>query len=243
MTSPKPVVLVTGASGGIGGETARVFLENSWEVIAVDREPSWGDGMMFLQTDLAEPAAVKQLGISIRTKYNRLDAVVNNAAEQLTKPLIETSVGEWDHVMASNVRSIYLLTTELVSLLAHECAIVNVASVHAIATSPGLAAYVASKGAVLALTRAMALELAPRRIRVNAVLPGAIDTPMLRAGLGQRSGSPIDALSNRHPLGRVGQPRDVAEAIYFLSDPRRSAFITGQTLVVDGGAIARLSTE
>ena len=125
-------------------------------------------------------------------------------------------------------------------------AVVNVASVHAIATSAGLAAYAASKGAVVALTRAAALELAPEGIRVNAVLPGAIDTQMLRDGL-SRGGPDIDAgmaaLAERTPLGRIGRPQDVAEAVLFLADASRSSFITGQTLVVDGGATARLSTE
>ena len=122
-----------------------------------------------------------------RAFTDRLHALVNNAAMQIAKPLLETSVEEWDAVMASNLRSVFLGIK-----LAHPLfkaagggAIVNVSSVHAVATSANIAAYAASKGGLLALTRAMAIEFAPDNIRCNAILPGAVDTPMLRAGLGR----------------------------------------------------------
>jgi len=112
-----------------------------------------------------------------------LDVLVNNAGFQVTKPLIETTVEEWDMVMTSNLRSVFLGAKLAYPLLkANGGAIVNVSSVHAVATSANIAAYAASKGGLLALTRAMAIEFAPDKIRVNAVLPGAVDTPMLRAG-------------------------------------------------------------
>jgi len=126
---------------------------------------------------------------------------------------------------------------------------VNVSSVHAIATSANIAAYAASKGAMLALTRALAIELASNNIRVNAVLPGAVDTPMLYSGLsrGHLQGDNVldlvEQLGSKHVIGRVGQPQEIAEAIYFLADNNRSSFMTGQGLVVDGGATCRLSTE
>ena len=112
-----------------------------------------------------------------------------------------------------------------------------------------IAAYAASKGALLALTRALAIELAPDSIRVNAVLPGAVDTPMLRSGLtrGHLQGANVQELmqdlGRRTVMGRVGRPEEIAQAILFLADGDRSSFMTGQTLVVDGGATARLSTE
>ncbi len=125
----------------------------------------------------------------------------------------------------------------------------NVSSVHAVATSANIAAYAASKGALLALTRALAIELALDRIRVNAVLPGAVDTPMLHAGLtcGHLQGADVQelmqALAVRTVMRRVGHPEEIAQAIVFLADDQRSSFMTGQALVVDGGAMARLSTE
>jgi glucose 1-dehydrogenase len=118
-----------------------------------------------------------------------------------------------------------------------------------VATSRDIAAYAASKGGALALTRAMALELAADGIRVNVILPGAVDTSMLRAGLtrGHMSGNSIqeqlDALGDRTVMGRVGEPAEIARAILFLASSEQASFITGQALVVDGGATARLSTE
>ncbi len=128
-------------------------------------------------------------------------------------------------------------------------AIVNVSSVHAVATSKNIAAYAASKGGMVALTRAMAIEFADVGIRVNAVLPGAVDTQMLREGLsrGHVKGSNIEDqlndLGQRTVMGRVGDPREIAQSILFLADEERSSFITGHAMVVDGGATIRLSTE
>ena len=145
-------------------------------------------------------------------------------------------------MLSANLRSVYLMSKYAHPLLRRGAgAIVNLSSVHAIATSEKVAAYAASKGAVLALTRAMALELAQDGIRVNALLPGAVDTPMLRTGI--KSEIEIDGLARRTPLGRIGQPEEIAQAALFLADDERSSFITGQALVVDGGATARLGTE
>jgi glucose 1-dehydrogenase len=180
----------------------------------------------------------------------RIDALVNNAAIQVCKPLIETTPDEWDAVMASNVRSVYLSVRHAYPLMRrHGGAIVNVSSVHAIATSANIAAYAASKGAVVALTRALAIELATDHIRVNAVLPGAVNTPMLHAGLNRGrddSGNLrelTERLAGRHLMGRVGTPEEIAQAVLFLADDQRSSFMIGQTLVVDGGATVKLSTE
>jgi glucose 1-dehydrogenase len=126
---------------------------------------------------------------------------------------------------------------------------VNVSSVHAVATSADIAAYAASKGASQALTRAMALEFARDGIRVNAILPGAVDTPMLHAGLmrGHVQGASVEErmadLGRRTVMGRVGKPEEIARAILFLADSEQSSFMTGQSMIVDGGATARLSTE
>jgi NAD(P)-dependent dehydrogenase (short-subunit alcohol dehydrogenase family) len=179
-----------------------------------------------------------------------LDALINNAALQVAKPLIETTVEEWDAVMHANLRSVFLGVKLAYPLLKiGGGAVVNVSSVHAIQTSANIAAYAASKGGMLALTRAMAIEFAPDDIRVNAILPGAVDTPMLRAGLGRGHvghgdmQERLDNLARKTVNGRVGRPAEIAHAIYFLADNEQSSFMTGQALVVDGGATARLSTE
>jgi glucose 1-dehydrogenase len=234
MAGKRKLALITGAAGGIGSATARLFEGAGWDAIAVDRK----------EADISRLEDIDRLVQSIRSTHTSLDALINIAAEQIAKPLIQTEPAEWDHLMSTNLRAIYLLTSRLHPLLkaAGGC-VVNVASVHAVATSRGMAAYVASKGAVVALTRAVALELAEDGIRVNAVLPGAIDTPMLAEGLKRSPSQTLETLAARHPLKRIGKPADVAEAIYFLADSRRASFITGQTLVVDGGATAKLSTE
>ena len=246
------VVLITGVSGGIGSATAQAFARASWHVIGVDlrQVDSLPDVHHFIRAGVSDIADSQRIFAEVADDEGRLDAMINNAAIQICKPLVETTPDEWDAVMASNVRSVYLTVRHAYPLIReHGGAIVNVSSVHAIATSANIAAYATSKGALLPLTRALAIELAPDKIRVNAVLPGAVDTPMLHAGLkrGHAPGSDlrelIRAIGNRTVIGRVGQPAEIAQAILFLADNERSSFITGQTLVVDGGAIARLSTE
>ncbi len=248
----KRLALVTGAAGGIGRATVEAFAAANWEVIAVDRRESSGfpASVTTHQIDVADPQAVQELFAGLDAREGGLDALVNNAAIQLNKPLVQTTAEEWDAVMASNLRAAYATARAAWDRLeAAQGAIVNVSSVHALATSINVAAYAASKGGLLALTRAMALELAPSGVRVNVVIPGAVDTPMLHEGLdrghleGESQGEALAALQARTPLGRVGQPREIARAILFLADSEQSSFVTGQALVVDGGATARLATE
>jgi NAD(P)-dependent dehydrogenase (short-subunit alcohol dehydrogenase family) len=246
-------VLITGAAGGIGRSTVGLFHAKGWRVIGVDRAAA-GDGFpengRFIRADISLPEDVRSIFEKARDFSASLDALVNNAAMQIAKPLVETSAEEWDAVMASNLRSVFLATKLAHPLLAVKGgAVVNVSSVHAIQTSANIAAYAASKGGLLALTRAMAIEFAPQNIRVNAILPGAVDTPMLRAGLDRghagRGGvqDRLENLARKTVNGRVGTPEEIASGIYFLADNEQSSFMTGQALVVDGGATARLSTE
>ncbi|NBC18945.1 MAG: SDR family oxidoreductase [Bacteroidetes bacterium] len=247
----KPVVVVTGVGGGIGQAIAHAFADAGWTVVGVDvREVEVDAAARFIQADVSEEASSARIFARVNEEEGRLDALINNAAIQICKPLVETTPDEWDAVMASNLRSVYLAVRHAHPLMQERGgAIVNVSSVHAIATSANIAAYAASKGGLLALTRALAIELSDDAIRVNAVLPGAIDTPMLHSGL-TRGHLPegqvtelVRALGKRHVIGRVGQPEEVAQAVLFLADRERSSFVTGQALVVDGGATTRLSTE
>ncbi len=246
------VALVTGAAGGIGRATVALFAGAGWHVIAVDRRNSEPVplGARAVVADMADPEAARDVLADTARSEGQLDALVNNAAIQHNGPLVTMEPEAWDEVMACNVRSVFLGVRYGVPLLRdRNASIVNVASVHAIATSSNIAAYAASKGAVVALTRALALELAKDGIRANAVLPGAVDTQMLRDGLHRRDPSGgeeedlLQELRRRHPVGRIGQPSEIAEAILFLADGDRSSFMTGQVLIVDGGACARLSTE
>jgi NAD(P)-dependent dehydrogenase (short-subunit alcohol dehydrogenase family) len=247
-------VLITGAGGGIGRATVHHFASQGWRVIGVDRA-EFGDSFPqnghFIQADISHPDSTEQIFEEARGFHPSLDALDNNAAVQVAKPLVETTVEEWDSVMASNLRSVFLFVKLAHPLMkaAGGGAVVNVSSVHAIQTSANIAAYAASKGGLLALTRAMAIEFAPDNIRVNAILPGAVDTPMLRAGLGRghvgqgNMQERLDNLARKTVSGKVGKPEEIASAIYFLADDEQSSFMTGQALVVDGGATARLSTE
>lgn len=241
-------LLITGVSGGIGRAIAALFGRNGWDVAGIDlaAPPPELALSSFVKGDVGLPETWDEALAGLA----RLDALVNNAAFQVAKPLVETTTEEWDAVVAANLRSAYLSLRAAHALLrAAKGAVVNVASVHAVATSENISAYAASKGGLVALTRAAALELARDGIRVNAVLPGAVDTAMLEVGLARLHEAEADsapakaALAHRTPQGRIGQPEEIAQAVYFLTDPERAGFITGQTLIVDGGATARLSTE
>jgi NAD(P)-dependent dehydrogenase (short-subunit alcohol dehydrogenase family) len=250
----KRTVLITGAAGGIGRATVKVFEQQGWRVIGVDRadfgEPFPKDGL-FIRADISLPDHIQKIFAEAHNFTDTLEALVNNAAVQISKPILDITVEEWDLTIASNLRSAFLGAKLAHPLLkaAGKGAIVNVSSVHAVATSLNISAYAASKGGLLALTRAMAIEFAKDNIRANAVLPGAVDTPMLRAGLGRGhlGGSDVvarlDNLASKTVNGRIGQPEEIAHCIYFLADEGQSSFMTGQALIVDGGATAKLSTE
>lgn len=233
----KPVVVVTGAAGGIGSATCDVFERYGWDVVRLDRRSV--PGRESLKVDISNVDAVDAAFASLP----RVDALVNNAAMQLFKPLADTTTAEWDMVNHANLRGPFAcIRAAWGKLIAAKGSVINVSSVHAVATSGSISAYAASKGGLSAFTRAVALELAPHGVRVNAVLPGAVETPALRGGL-DRVPDGERILIERTPLGRIGDPHEIGEAIAFLADRDRASFITGQSIVVDGGATARLATE
>ena len=248
----KRVVLITGVAGGIGRATAEAFAKAGWHAVGVDRRQvdDLPNLHHFILGDISEVSEFQRIFTEIEREEGRLDALVNNAAIQLCKPLVETTPDEWDRVMSTNLRSAYLAVRYAYPLMrVRGGAILNIGSVHAIASSENIAAYAASKGGLLALTRALAIELAPDRIRVNAVLPGAVDTSMLHSGLtrghlqGENVREMVHELGGRTAIGRVAHPGEIAQAILYLADNERSSYVTGQALIVDGGATARLSTE
>ena len=245
------VAVVTGAAGGIGRACVTAFMEAGWDIAGIDRvdRPAGMPGRWYGRIDLGVRSTTDRLR-AFFAEVGSFDALVNNAAVSLPKALVDTSDDEWATVLATNAAAPFVAMREAVPYLAKTGgAIVNVASVHALATSVGVAAYAASKGALVALTRAAAQELGPSGVRANAVLPGAVDTAMLRDDMSSRGGEGaagddrLAEIASRTPLGRVGRPEEVASAIVFLADGERSSFITGQTLVVDGGVLARLASE
>ncbi len=233
-------VVVTGACGGIGAAVVELFNANGWRTVGLDRDEPNGrvEPSRFVRCDVADESDLAA-GVRALADEAQVDALVNNAAVMVSKEFADLTIADWDLTMNTNVRPAFLLTQALLpKLAASSGGVVNVASVHAIATSRGVAAYAASKGALLAFTRATSLDLASSGVRCNAVCPGATDTPMLR-------GEPeaLRALVARTPLSRIATPTEIAEAILFLADSTKSGFITGQTLTVDGGATSQLSTE
>ena len=234
------VAVITGVTGGIGQACAVAFMEAGWDVAGIGKaeRPAGLPGRWYEQLDLGVRSAGERLK-SFFASVGQIDALVNNAALQVTKPLEETTDADWAAVLGVNAAAPFVAIREAIPYLrASGGAVVNVASVHAVATSGRVAAYAASKGALVALTRAAALELGPSGVRVNAVLPGAVDTKMLTSDPGAR-----DELAARTPLGRIGRPEEIASVVLFLADGERSSFVTGQTLVADGGVLARLASE
>ncbi|MCK5214114.1 MAG: SDR family oxidoreductase [Candidatus Omnitrophica bacterium] len=248
----KKVVLITGASSGIGLAACKLFVEKGWHVIGAARRKMKKNKFIsrYHQTDLEDPGSIHDLIKSVKQKEKRLDVLVNNAAHQVCKSLSQTSLKEWRQVFAVNVDGPFLLVKGALPLLnKSKGAIVNVSSVHAFASSQNISSYAASKGALVSLTRNMAIELGAKGIRANAVVPGAVCTPMLEEGLirvnGSRKGlkKQIDNIAKKQLLGQVGRPEEIAKIIYFLSDNAQSSFMTGQAVVADGGALAKLATE
>ncbi len=247
----KRVAIITGAAGGIGRATAEAFHAAGYEAIGIDRKvvKDFPAGVSLHKVDSSSEENVAAFAARMREEHEKIDVLINNAAIQICKPLVEMTLEEWNATMASNLSSIFLLSRDLYPLIkAAKGSIVNVSSVHAMATSNDIAAYAASKGGILALTRAMALEFGCDDVRVNTILPGAVDTPMLRDGMrrGHVSGTleeRMQALAAKTVLGRIGMPDEIAKVILFLADSQQSGFMTGQSLIVDGGASARLSTE
>lgn len=242
-------VLITGVLGGLGRVMAAAFRDEGWCVIGTDRaapDPSVHVDQL-ITIDLSEPDAVRRLVAQLDDEP--LDGLVNNAAIQPNVSIAETPDDVWDEVMTTNLRAPFQLIRDLTPRLAKVGGgVVNVSSIHAITTSANVAAYAVSKGALVALTRSAAIDLAPFGIRCNAVLPGAVQTPMLFAGLTRRphvrgAEGNLEELEARTPLGFVARPEAVVPTIVHLVDRERSPYTTGQTIVLDGGASVHLSTE
>jgi NAD(P)-dependent dehydrogenase (short-subunit alcohol dehydrogenase family) len=246
-------VLVTGALGGIGRAISIQLAEKGYLVVGVDKKEDASfkfDNVDLYKADISDPGANERLFSVIKAKYGSLYGIVNNAAVQICKSIEDMTLDDWDTTMSVNVRSVFLsIHNAYPSILQSNGAVVNICSVHSMATSRYMSAYAASKGAMLSLTRSLAIELAKDNIRVNAVIPGAIDTQMLMDGMKRDISSETsldekyDVFSKKHPLARIGRADEVAKVVSFLLDGDQSSFMTGQSIVVDGGALARLSTE
>jgi len=245
------VALVTGAGAGIGRSVALLFAEKGVKVIVADIQAEQaeetvqiiekgGSEALFVKADVSQSAEVEALIDKAVRTYGQLDYACNNAAiDGLLAPTAECTEENWDLVMNINLKGVWLcMKHEIMQMLKQGAgAIVNMASVVGVVGMQGLPAYCASKHGVLGLTKSAALEYAQSGIRVNAVCPGATLTPMVRQILAARPDME-ETFKTEHPLGRIAEPKEIAEAVIWLCSDAAS-FVTGHHLLVDGGYIAQ----
>jgi NAD(P)-dependent dehydrogenase (short-subunit alcohol dehydrogenase family) len=230
-------VLITGGGSGIGRATAALFRAEGAKVAVLDRAVAADDGGLALPCDVSDEQAVVASVRQAAEAMGGLDGLVNAAGIFHANTLADTPLELWQNVLAVNLTGTYLVCRAALPFLRESGAattIVNIASgVGLLPTGPGSAAYVASKGGVIALTKVLAFEVAPR-IRVNAVCPGAVETPMTAGMLRDASGAVQPAVAQRYALQRPSAPEELARAILFLSSGESSS-VTGISLAVDGG--------
>jgi NAD(P)-dependent dehydrogenase (short-subunit alcohol dehydrogenase family) len=243
--------LVTGAASGIGRATAAACAREGARVLVADLDTEQGEGAaaeireqggvaLFLRTDVTREADVQRMVERAVSEFGGLDCAVNNAG--ITGgggPIEELDLAEWNRTLAINLTGVFLcLKHELAAMRRQKSgAIVNLASGAGVIAVPGLAAYCASKHGVLGLTKTAAVENARSGVRVNAVLPGSTDTPMLQAAM-SRDPKLRRLIETTSPAGRLGLPHEVAEAVVWLCSDRAS-FVSGESMLVDGGSVAR----
>src|SRR5450631_80371 len=246
------VALITGGASGIGRATALLFAREGAAVAladvnadagqrVVDEITQSGGRAFFEPVDVTRTADCQRLVERTIREFGRIDILFNNAGIIRRATVLDLTEDDWDRVMAVNVKSIYLVSREVIPHMqkAGGGTIINTASGWGLAGGAKAAVYCASKGAVVLLTKAMALDHGPQKIRVNCICPGDTDTGMLREEalqLGEES-SRFLAESAKRPLGRVGSPEEIAKAALYLASDA-SSFVTGTALVVDGGGLA-----
>lgn len=250
------VAIVTGAGKGIGQGIARVFVKYGAKVVVADWDEEAGaktaeelrqagGDAIFVKCDVSNEEQVKALIQATVDKYGRIDILVNNAGIGVYTPVLETSLEQWNRCLAVNLTGVFLCSKYAIPHIkaAGGGAIVNIASVHSYQNVGGTAPYAASKGGVVALTRVMAIDHGRDNIRVNAICPGWIDTPLIR-GIFASAPDPVEArraVERRQILGRLGTPEEVGEAAAFLAS-NEASYITGASLMVDNGMTAQLET-
>jgi len=234
------ICLVTGAGSGIGKACARQFALEGGKVTVVDLNEQHGNQTVqeitndhgeaiFAKCDVGNAAEIQAAVKTTVDKWGKVDVLVNDAAMMTFHPIVELADEDWDKVLNVNLRSVFLFCKYSVPHMAAGGAIVNISSVHAHETTKNVVPYATSKGGMEAFTRGFSEELASKKLRINCVAPGAVDTPMLWNNPNIKSG--VEKVQ-----GAIGKPEDIAAAVCFLASPE-ARFITGTTLVVDGGRL------
>ena len=244
MTSKKKIVLITGAESGIGKSTSKIFLNNNFRVIGTSLKKNKDKhikGFDNYQIDITNNTEWKDLASIIRKKYSKIDVLVNSAGVRLSGNLETTSMNDWSYHFNNNVLGTFLACKYILPLLkkSNKSSIINLASINSIRGVKNMLAYATSKSAIVSFTASLALDLSKHNIRVNAVAPGAIDTPMLASFKKDLTLKEYQKrMRDNHPIGRIGKPEEVASVIYFLAS-EASSFMTGLTIPVDGGRSIR----
>lgn len=245
MENEQSVVVVTGAANGIGREIAIHYGELGANVILVDQDRKSGEeaaatlkdkgvNALFIEGDVGEEATALHVMDVIRERFGHLNILINNAGVSAFVPLLEMTAEQWDRVIHSNLRSVFLFAREGSKLMGKNGCIINIASTRAFQSEPDSEAYAATKGGIIALTHALSASLAERNIRVNAISPGWIET--------RDYGKLSKADHEQHFSKRVGTPADIARLCLFLSDSRND-FINGENIIVDGGMTKKMIYE
>jgi NAD(P)-dependent dehydrogenase (short-subunit alcohol dehydrogenase family) len=239
------VVVITGAGNGIGQAVAIGYAQKGAKVVVaeVDAEAGArtaeqitqaGGEAIFVKTDVREPNDIVDLFAATVKKYGNVDIVINNAGVSRWKSPLELTVSEWDDVINTNLRSVFLCTREVAKYMEKGGAVVNMASTRATMSEANSESYAATKGGIVSLTHALAVSLGDKGIRVNAISPGWIETKdyeTLR-----------ESDHSQHPVNRVGRPEDIVRGCFYLTDPEND-FMTGQNIVIDGGMTIKMIYE
>ncbi len=249
------VVIITGSASGIGRASALAFAREGAQVLIADIDAeatarlvegirSWGGTAQGIIGDVTREADAARIANETVSSFGGIDVLINNVGIQTHGTVESTTLEAWNTTLAVNLTSVYLMSHFVVPEMRRRGggAIVNMASIQGLACEPNVAAYAASKGGVIALTRTMALDYANENIRVNSVCPGWVDTPLLHASAqasGQQADTVLQQRSSMKPMGRFGSPEEIAQVVLFLASPRAS-FVTGAAYTVDGGLSARL---
>jgi len=246
------VAIVTGAASGIGRATAILFAKEGAKVVVADINDKGGketvqiikkegNQSVFVYADVSKESDVKNMVKTIKEAYSKIDILVNNAGIVLVKPIVETTEQDFEKVVNTNYKSIFLCTKHVIPNMKKGGTIVNVASISGHVGQINHAVYGGTKGAIIALTRALAWELAPLGIRVNSISPGSVETPMLLGDIeieAKRLGVSIEKISKERSdigaLRRWANPKEIAEAILYLASDK-SSYVTGTDLLVDAG--------
>lgn len=244
------VAIITGGASGIGRATALLFAQEGASVVIADLNEvdgvraagdiqSQGGRAVFIRCDVTQAEDCRRAVQTALEQFGKLDILFNNAGIIRRADVVETSQEDWDRVLAVNLTSVFLMSKYAVPAMGGGGAIINTASGWGLKGGPKAVAYCASKGAVVNLTRAMAIDHGPQNIRVNCVCPGDTDTPMLQSEAEQLGRPQADFMveAAARPLGRLARPVEIAQAVLYLAGDAAS-FVTGAALVVDGGGLA-----